>query len=189
MAQEWWLVRPVTPVLRGLAGSVARGRSHTGSAPRRAPDVGEVSALRPAARTGEEGAASGEPAGGPRAPYFRSGDRFQPVWGISCPGSGPDRETRCCGPLRASNGRAMAVAGPFRGPLGACPGSPVRVPGAGGGVPPQAAARGSRECAHLPAGAGRSGESACWPGPCPAARPSVPVGLAAHHRSGKALQW
>ena len=26
MAQEWWLVRPVTPVLRGLAGSIARGR-------------------------------------------------------------------------------------------------------------------------------------------------------------------
>ena len=72
---------------------------------------------------------------------------------------------------------------------GGCPGSPVRAPGAGGGVPPQAAARGSRECARLPAGAGRSGESACWPGPCPAARPPVPVGLAAHHRSGKAPQW
>ena len=112
-------VRPVTPDLRGLVGFPLPSRRAAGlrPSPRGAPDVGEVSALRPAARTGEEGAASGEPAGGLRVPYFRSGDRFQPVLGISCPGSGPDREMRCCGPLRASDGGTMAGSGPFRGPL------------------------------------------------------------------------
>ena len=40
-------------------------------------------------------------------------DRFQPF--LAChaldPGSGPDRETCCCGPLRTSNGGAMAGSG------------------------------------------------------------------------------
>ena len=50
----------------------------------------------------------------------------------------------------------------------------------------------SRECAHLPAGAGRSGESgesARWPGRVLLRGRSGPVGLAAHHRGGEALQW
>ena len=39
--------------------------------------LGEVSALRPAARTGEEGAASGEPAG---RPAFAPETVFSPFW-------------------------------------------------------------------------------------------------------------
>ena len=60
--------------------------------------LGEVPALRPAARTGEKGAAPGEPAGGPQDACFRSGDRFSPFWHFM-PWSGAGREKRRCGPL------------------------------------------------------------------------------------------
>ena len=58
-----------------------------------------------------------------RVVWRRSPDRFQPFWRFMpwSPGSGPDRETRCCGPLRSSNGGARAVARPFRGPLEGVP--------------------------------------------------------------------
>ena len=58
-----------------------------------------------------------------RVVWRRSPDRFQPFLAFHAlgPGSGPDRETRCCGPLRSSNGGARAVARPFRGPLEGVP--------------------------------------------------------------------
>ena len=112
--------RPVTPVLRGLAGSVARGRSHTGpprfrgawldflsppGAPRRGAQprgehlmLGEVSAARPAARTGEKGAASGEPAVGPRGGLFSLRRPFQPLFGISCLEVGQTEKRAAVGP-------------------------------------------------------------------------------------------
>ena len=67
---------------------------------------------------GRGGAAAGEPAGGPQDAYFRPWSGFRPLFGALCPGSGPDRETRCCGPLRASNGGARAEAGPEMRPAG-----------------------------------------------------------------------
>ena len=57
--------------------SVPPGAPRRGAQPRGAHlMLGEVAALRPAARTGEKGAAPGEPAGGPQDACFRSGDRF-----------------------------------------------------------------------------------------------------------------
>ena len=96
---------------RGLVGFPlpSRRAAERGAAPRRAPDVG--GSLGRA--HGREGRGVGRTRG---AACFRSGDRFQPFLGISCPGSGPDREMRGCGPLRACNGSAMAGSGPEMSP-------------------------------------------------------------------------
>ena len=47
--------------------------------------LGEVSALRPAARTGEKGAAPGEPAGGPRGGLFSLRRPFSALFGHFMP--------------------------------------------------------------------------------------------------------
>ena len=120
-------MRPVTPGPAGSAGSVARGRSHTGSPPPRfrgawlgflsrpgAPRRG----AQPRGAHGRGGRGVGRTRGWAAGrPAFAPETVSQPFLGISCPGSGPDREMRCCGPLRASDGSTMAGSGPFRGPL------------------------------------------------------------------------
>ena len=153
MAQEWWLVRPVTPVLRGLAGSVARGRSHTGSPPASAgpgwvssplsarrlargpgtaagpqpstdsvnmedPSPGGISRHCGRPRTRARRARRENPRVGRRMPIFAPGAVLGPLSAHYASGSVPDRETRCCGPLRASNGGTRAVAGPEMSPAG-----------------------------------------------------------------------
>ena len=122
--------------LRLAAGS-AKGRSGSSQGRRvRVAPVDRPAAVwrralqQPAARTGDGARRRENPRVGRGGALFSLRRPFQPLFGISCPGSGPDRETRCCGTLRASTGCARAVAGPFRGAPGACPGSLVRVPGA-----------------------------------------------------------
>ena len=88
----------------------------------------------PVARTGERARRRENPRVGCEAPYFRSGDRFQPFWAFHAWGkSGPDREKRQCGRLRAFDSGAMAGFGLEMGlpPFGRPPG-PRRTPGTGG---------------------------------------------------------
>ena len=109
-----------TPRFRGvwLGFLSPPGAPRRGAQPRGAhPMLGEVPALRLAARTGEKGAAAGEPAGGPRGGLLSlRRPFFSPFLAFHALESGADREKRCCGPLRASDGGARAVAGPEMSP-------------------------------------------------------------------------
>ena len=91
------------------------------------PPCGGVAASAAAAARahGRRGAAAGEPAGR----LFSLRRPFQTLFGISCPGSGPDRGKRQYGPLRASNCGARAMAGPEMSPAGHPPSAgPARSP-------------------------------------------------------------
>ena len=108
-----------SPPLRGLVGFPlpSRRASERGTAPpgdpglprdpsrsRTLPQV-EYPGIAAGRAHGREGAAAGEPAVGPQDALFSPLERFRLIFGALCPGSGPDRETRCCGPLEGVPGR------------------------------------------------------------------------------------
>ena len=127
-ARRWWYSSRVSSI-RTLSGAVRRGPAQKRPGNRETPGnigwlwagrvrvapvvrpaaVSRRASQQPVARTGERARRRENPRVGCEAPYFRSGDRFQPFWALHAWGkSGPDREKRQCGRLRAFDSGAMA---------------------------------------------------------------------------------
>ena len=119
----------------GWLGFLSPPGAERGAAPRRAPDAGGSLGLAAGRVHGREGRGVGKNRGWAAGCLFSLRRPFQTFLAFHALEVGRTEKTRCCGPLRACNGGAMAGSGPFRGPLEGVPGRSSGQREPSGGVP------------------------------------------------------